>query len=262
MLLPFCIFYSGWDGELGYGGFDQQNLPVRVQFPANIYATTISCSAAHTCSIVKDASTQTQSVMCWGGGWHGHLGHGSFENSATPVQVELPSGKIPVLVKTGYAFTVVLCSDGSVFAWGRNELSQLGPNNADVPKTATPLQVTTPPGFKPINVVSDHDRTCLLLESLSDPSLARIWCFGSVKDKDEKGRMVFAQYTPENAWVDFPPGVKPVSFDLGQRFGCARVEPESSVMCCKWEIVSSISIQVCHWARLLVVLQVKTYSFA
>ena len=77
---------------------------------------------------------------------HGQLGDGTTTNQSTPVQVKGPGGvgylEGVVAVSAGDYHTVALKSDGTVWAWGRNNFGQLG--NGTQTSQLTPVQVKVP----------------------------------------------------------------------------------------------------------------------
>jgi len=79
------------------------------------------------------ALTAAGGVKCWGSGTSGSLGNGSFENSATPVDViELDGTGTPKLldgvvqITLGPNHACALTTAGGVKCWGNNSYGQLG----------------------------------------------------------------------------------------------------------------------------------------
>ncbi|MGV3663961.1 MAG: hypothetical protein ACO1TE_27565 [Prosthecobacter sp.] len=83
-------------------------------------------------------------LLAWGAGTGGQLGNRASANSSLPVVVDMttttpnpnPSalvGKRVLHVACGANHSVVLCSDGTLAAWGTNALGQLGNNGATGP---------------------------------------------------------------------------------------------------------------------------------
>ena len=64
-------------------------------------------------------------VRAWGTNLHGELGDGTTTERFTPVQVRGLTGVI-TQVAAGDEFSLALRSDGTVWAWGRNDHGQLG----------------------------------------------------------------------------------------------------------------------------------------
>ncbi len=83
-------------------------------------------------------------LMGWGRNLYGQVGGNTPGNSSTPEAVNMVgalAGK-SVLSEAGGTFhSLVLCSDGTVAAWGKNQLGELGVGNFT--NTLTPTQVLT-----------------------------------------------------------------------------------------------------------------------
>jgi uncharacterized delta-60 repeat protein len=83
-------------------------------------------------------------VAAWGTNEYGQLGNGSTTPSWSPVAVVTTTalaGKTVIAVAAGGAHSLALCSDGTVAAWGWNELGQLGNNSTT--HSSVPVAVTT-----------------------------------------------------------------------------------------------------------------------
>ena len=71
-------------------------------------------------------------VAAWGYDRTGELGDGGSTDSAAPVQVMTTgvlAGKTVIAISAGMTHSLVLCSDGTVVAWGENYYGQLGDNS-------------------------------------------------------------------------------------------------------------------------------------
>ena len=74
-------------------------------------------------------------VYAWGRNEYGQLGNGvTATNSPIPVAVKTTGtpmdGKKIIQIHAGYEHSLALASDGTVYAWGRNNYGQLGKNDA------------------------------------------------------------------------------------------------------------------------------------
>lgn len=112
------------------------------------------------------------SVAAWGLNRDGQLGNGSTISSSVPVMViatGVLSGKTVVAISAGdyatlgRAFSLALCSDGKVAAWGGNSYGQLG--NGGTTSSNVPVLVTSSGALsgKSVVAVSAGDLHSLVL---------------------------------------------------------------------------------------------------
>jgi alpha-tubulin suppressor-like RCC1 family protein len=125
---------SGDEGQLGNGSRTDSNVPVRV---ANLNCVTaIAVGGNQGLALRTDGS-----VWAWGGNSRGQLGDGTGANSDMPVAVT-GLGAGVVAIAAGEENSLALKSDGSVWAWGRNDRGQLGngtSNDSEVPAPVSGL---------------------------------------------------------------------------------------------------------------------------
>jgi alpha-tubulin suppressor-like RCC1 family protein len=148
-------------GELGNGSnAANSSVPVRVSnFSA---AVAIAAGGEHNLALRADGT-----VWAWGYNGYGQLGTGSTGGySAVPVQVSNLTGVVSVAA--GYGFSFARRSDGTVWAWGRNESGQLGNGtNAD---SNVPVMVSNLTGVVDIASAVHH--------SLALRSDGTVWAWG------------------------------------------------------------------------------------
>jgi len=125
-------------GQLGDdngGAGEYSEVPVQTLAPAGEagYLTGVVAVAAgwsHSVALKGDGT-----VWTWGGNLFGALGDGTSANSPRPVQVVAPDEEFPereyledivAIAAGGYCTNLALRADGTVFAWGRNDVGQLG----------------------------------------------------------------------------------------------------------------------------------------
>ena len=109
-------------------------------------ATSVACGGDHTAVILDDGTLHT-----FGDGEYGRLGHGDWQDQASPKRVEVGSAFV-----TGITFSATHAAawtrDGRVFCWGADAAhGQLGPGGAEpaAPRGSTallPQEVTVLPG--------------------------------------------------------------------------------------------------------------------
>ncbi len=121
------------DGQLGVTGNVSSNVVKLAASPVQL-----SAGVGHTC-----ARTAAGAIWCWGAGKSGQLGNASSQDSASPVQVQMPAkaGSYVVGIAAGGKHTCALRSDGTVWCWGDNGSGQAGTGSATPVQSGVPLQV-------------------------------------------------------------------------------------------------------------------------
>ncbi|MCX6854862.1 MAG: MBG domain-containing protein [Verrucomicrobia bacterium] len=135
----------GWgrnySGELGNNTTTGSTLPLVVMTTDMLSGKTVVAVAAgyqHSMALCSDGT-----VAAWGYNGSGQLGNNSTLDSTVPVAVTAAgvlSSKTVVAVSAGSDHSVALCSDGTLAAWGSNDLGQLGINSRAV--SIVPVAVT------------------------------------------------------------------------------------------------------------------------
>jgi len=178
----------GVGGDLGNGMDTSSDVPVQV---SNIGGTgtlsgvsSLSGGGGDYCALLTSGT-----VDCWGSGYFGQLGNGTFystgnQGSATPVQVVGVGGSgtldgVSSLTSGGDSYCALLTTE-SVDCWGEGGYGELG--NAAIYQTgnqgsATPVQVVGVDGGTlggVSSLTSDHNGYCALLNS----GAVDCWGFG------------------------------------------------------------------------------------
>jgi hypothetical protein len=115
-------------------------------------------------------------VWAWGPNDYGQLGDGTNNASETPVQVSGLSDVVAIAT-SGENFSVALKSDGTVWAWGRNDFSEYGIPGGTLGDGSTdnsnvPVQVS---GLTGITAISCN---ALSLHTLALKSDSTVWSWG------------------------------------------------------------------------------------
>jgi alpha-tubulin suppressor-like RCC1 family protein len=134
---------NGQDGELGDGSTVSSETPVQVQGLDGGSVTTLVAAMSNGGALLSNGQ-----YFDWGLNNEGQLGQGSVGGSSDlPVQVQLPApvtqvaqgGSLPLNGQT-----LVMLSDGSMWAWGDGQFYQLGNGRKGV--FPSPVPFSAPPG--------------------------------------------------------------------------------------------------------------------
>jgi alpha-tubulin suppressor-like RCC1 family protein len=111
-------------GQLGNSTTISSNVPVLIAGLGNVKA--IAASGFHSMALLSNGQ-----VFSWGRNNFGQLGDGTTINRNTPVAVITSSGALTGVMKVaaGAYHSLVLLANGTVMAWGRNDMGQLGDNS-------------------------------------------------------------------------------------------------------------------------------------
>ena len=151
-------------GQLGDGTTTQRNAPVSVLQSGVLAGKTvfsIASGATHNLALCSDGT-----LAAWGYNAFGQLGDGTTVRRLTPVAVDqsgVLATKRVVAVAAGNAFSLALCSDGTVAAWGFNYDGELGDGtifDSDLPVT---VDTTTALAGKTVVAISAGDSHALAL---------------------------------------------------------------------------------------------------
>ena len=192
---PFVANYFGGTGNdlvltwamsrpvaWGYNGFGQLGNNTQYDSASPVAVTTTGTPLAGRTLLVLAAGWSHSLGVCadggmvnWGQNDYGMLGNNTTTNSSVPVAVITAStpleGKVVVAASAGYSHNLVLCSDGTLAAWGYNNEGELGNNTTD--DSLLPVAVTTagtPLAGKSVVAIGAGSMHCLAL--CSDGTLA------------------------------------------------------------------------------------------
>lgn len=160
---------QGSHGELGVGPTINMYSPVQVHGPGDVGFLTgivaIAAGATHSLALKNDGT-----LWSWGDNSFGQLGDGSTTQRNTPVQVAGLTGIISIQTQ-GWLHSIALRNDSTIWAWGRNNLGQLG--TGDTIQWHIPVQIASSPSGDAITVVAGH------LHSLGLNGNGEVWTWGS-----------------------------------------------------------------------------------
>jgi len=148
-----------YEGELGNNSTTNSSVPVLVTQSgvlAGKAVVSIAAGGDHNFALCSDGT-----VAAWGYNYDGELGYNSTTyQSNVPVLVTqsgVLGGKTVVSLSAGMYHSLALCSDGTVAAWGDNNVWQLGNNsstNSKVPVLVTQNGVLA--GKTVVSIVAGH----------------------------------------------------------------------------------------------------------
>ncbi|RYX80739.1 hypothetical protein EON83_27300 [bacterium] len=128
------------NGQLGNGTNTNSNVPVLVNTTGVLNGKIVTQIAGG--DVFSVALCSDGSVVTWGYNFNGELGNGTNTNSNVPVLVNTTgvlNGKIVTQIAAGHRHALVLCSDGTLAAWGWNYYGQLG--NDSIIDSSLPVAV-------------------------------------------------------------------------------------------------------------------------
>ena len=153
-----------FDGQLGIGSLDSENLPQQVTTPAADGWASVTTGAGHTCAVRADAT-----LWCWGFGSDGELGTGGIDDQTVPQQVTAPAADGWSSVSAGGGHTCAVRADATLWCWGNGFFGQLGAG--DLVSRLLPQQVTAPAAGGWSSVAAGAFSTCAL-------QTHALWCWG------------------------------------------------------------------------------------
>jgi hypothetical protein len=114
------------NGQIGNGSEEKfQLIPVKIECSKNEKVVMISCGFHHSMAL-----TESGRVFSWGYNSSGQLGHGNTVNSNKPKEIILKNISMRSIA-CGQRHSLVLSTDGDIYAFGNNEVGQLGTANTD-----------------------------------------------------------------------------------------------------------------------------------
>ncbi|KAL0271844.1 UNVERIFIED_CONTAM: hypothetical protein PYX00_008810 [Menopon gallinae] len=112
---------EGSFGCLGHGDWTNAHRPKLIEKLLSVDITTISCGAQHILALSAEGI-----MYAWGRGQDGQLGLGHQENCSSPEIVPVPDQMILRNIRCGRDATMVITSNGSLLACGKNSYNKLG----------------------------------------------------------------------------------------------------------------------------------------
>ncbi len=155
--------------QLGDGTTAKRTAPVAVALSTGVRIVSIA-AARSVYSLAVDSDGQ---VYSWGANDDGQLGDGSTVQRRRPQAVALPAGVRALSAAAGVYQSLVVGSDGRVYAWGSRAYGEIGEGSAAGLQTR-PQGVTLAPGVRTVSVAAGWGR------SFAIGSDGRLYAWGGV----------------------------------------------------------------------------------
>ena len=170
---------------------------------APLAVTTLVASSAR--------AADTEALYAFGDNTDGALGNGTTTDAYVPTVITLPGGVTPTAGAAGGDHSLVIGSNGVLYAWGLGTDGQLG--NGTTTSSSTPVQVSLPAGVVPVAVAAGDDH------SLALGSNGTLYAWGY----NGYGQLGNGTKTNEDTpvTVTFPSGVKATAIAAGTNFSLA-----------------------------------------
>lgn len=168
---------SNGSGQLGDNSTTQRNIPTPVITTGVLSGKTLismTGGITHSLALCSDGS-----IAAWGANSSGQLGTNSTAASSVPIAVIRTGallGKTVVALAAGSGYSLALCSDGTVAAWGGNSYGQLG--NNDTTSSLVPVLVNATGALAGKTVVAISAGSRFNLALCSDGTLVS-WGYNS-----------------------------------------------------------------------------------
>jgi alpha-tubulin suppressor-like RCC1 family protein len=160
---------SGQYGVLGNGTTVDSPTPTAViDLPSSARVTTLTSSWGDAGALLSNGAYYN-----WGYNAAGQLGNGTTANSDVPVEVDLPSHVRQVFQGGSGATngqTIVILTNGTVWAWGNNRKGQLG--DGSTASSDVPVSVNVPKGVTFVKINSGGYSTYAIDKS------GQLWAWG------------------------------------------------------------------------------------
>ncbi len=154
---------NNFRGQLGNDSITNSSVPVLVTQSGVLAGKTVVAVAAgydHSLALCSDGT-----VAAWGHNDYGELGNNSTSNSLVPTLVSTTSalsGKSVIKIAAGTKFSLALCSDGTMAAWGYNGDGELGNNSTTNSLVAMAVSTAGVLSGKSVSAITAGHRFCVV----------------------------------------------------------------------------------------------------
>jgi alpha-tubulin suppressor-like RCC1 family protein len=153
----------------------------------------------------------TEALYAFGDDTDGALGNGTTTDADVPTLITLPGSVTPTGGAAGGDHSLVIGSNGLLYAWGLGTDGQLG--NGTTTTSSAPVQVSLPPGVVPVAVAAGNDHSL----ALGSNGTLYAWGYNGF------GQLGNGTTTNEDSpvAVTFPSGVTATAVSAGTNFSVA-----------------------------------------
>lgn len=127
-------------GQLGDGSTKNSNVPVRVNLPSSV--SQVAQGGSLTDNGQTLAMLANGTLYGWGHNDYHQLDPNGPSAQRTPRQLSAPAGVTYSRVASGGSTSYAISTSGNVYAWGQNEVGQVG--DGTTTEARTPVRVTSP----------------------------------------------------------------------------------------------------------------------
>ncbi|KAK0066591.1 RCC1 and BTB domain-containing protein 1 [Biomphalaria pfeifferi] len=137
-------------GQVGTGSSTNQPSPRKIIATIGTrFAVAIACGQTSSMALLDNGE-----VYGWGYNGNGQLGIGNNVNQPNPCRVVALQSIIITQIVCGYAHTLALSDEGSIYSWGANSYGQLGTGNKA--NAVVPAKVTSQSESRFVEIAASH----------------------------------------------------------------------------------------------------------
>jgi alpha-tubulin suppressor-like RCC1 family protein len=142
------------------------DVPIQVTRPVGVTFSNMDVGGTFACAL-----DQNGAAWCWGAGYNGCMGNGTWDDNLEPGPVSMPSGVAFTDISCGRVHVCAVDQVGNAWCWGSNNDGELGLNWTGTP-VLSPSAVQMPVGRTFTTISAGQRFTCAL------DDLSRAWCWG------------------------------------------------------------------------------------
>lgn len=141
--------YYDWglnkEGQLGDGSLAPSSVPVQVHIPDPFPVVQAALGGSKYYNGQTMVTLADGTIYAWGDNSYAQIHPGIPYKETSPVQFQAPAGVRFTTLASGGGTSYGVTSYGAVYAWGQNEVGEVGDGGTQ--EASTPVQVTSPASF-------------------------------------------------------------------------------------------------------------------